>query len=325
MVNTDGDAIMGFSGSHSNQYAAAYYTGRSASDSPGEMSPPVLLKEGEATYNLIDGYGRNRWGDYSLCSLDPVKQTLWTVQEYAHSHNESGTNRWGTWIGELAFNQPPETPNNPDGPEVWAQFIDTTFTSTTTDPEEESIYYLFDWGDGNNSGWIGPYGSGQTGEAAHNWTELGEFEVKVKAKDDYDVQSDWSEPATITIVENQSPEKPIITGPKTGAPRVLLTYKFVAEDPEGNDIFYMVSWGDGHYMPYTGPYASGEEVTFSHSWSKEGDYTINAKAKDEYGSKSLQSSFRLSITKTRAVYTPFQWFLQQHPHLFPIIRLLLQR
>jgi hypothetical protein len=325
MVNADGDAIMGFSGSHSNQYAAAYYTGRSASDPPGEMAPPVLLKEGEATYNLIDGYGRNRWGDYSLCSLDPVRQTLWTVQEYAHSHNESGTNRWGTWIGELAFNQPPEIPNKPDGPEVWAQFIDTTFTSTTTDPGEESIYYLFDWGDGNNSGWIGPYGSGQTGEAAHNWTELGEFEVKVKAKDEYDVESDWSEPATITIVENQPPEKPIITGPKSGKPSVLLTYKFVAEDPEGNDIFYMVSWGDGHYIPYTGPYASGEEVTFSHSWSKEGDYTINAKAKDEYGSKSLQSSFRLSITKTRAVYTTFLNFLQNHPNLFPILRQILLR
>jgi len=87
MVNAGGDAVMGFSGSHSGQYAAAYYTGRSASDPPGEMAPPVLLKAGEATYNLIDGYGRNRWGDYSLCSLDPTNKTFWTIQEYAHSHN----------------------------------------------------------------------------------------------------------------------------------------------------------------------------------------------------------------------------------------------
>jgi len=29
--------------------------------------------------------------------------------------------------------------------------------------------------------------------------------------------------------------------------------------------------------------------------------------------------------KPRTVNTPFQWFLQQHPNLFPILRLLLQR
>ncbi len=100
MVNAGGDVVMGFSGSHSGQYAAAYYTGRLADDPPGEMAPPALLKIGEASYNLIDGSSRNRWGDYSLCSLDPTdEQTFWTIQEYAQSHNGSGENRWGTWIG----------------------------------------------------------------------------------------------------------------------------------------------------------------------------------------------------------------------------------
>jgi hypothetical protein len=144
-------------------------------------------------------------------------------------------------------------------------------------------------------------------------------------RDQFGVPSNWSEPVNISIVENEPPEKPTISGPKSGNTRKLLTFKFKSTDPEGHDLYYMVTWGDGHYMDYTGPYANGEEVTFSHAWSEVGDYTIIAKAMDQYGAKSPQNSFRLSITKTRAVYTPFIKFLQDHPNPFPILRLLLQR
>jgi len=212
MVNAGGDVVMGFSGSHSGQYAAAYYTGRLANDPPGVMAPPVLLKAGEASYNLIDGYGRNRWGDYSLCSLDPTnEQTLWTIQEYAHSHNESGENRWGTWIGELAFNRPPETPDAPDGPDEGVTGVEYTFTAVTSDPDGDQIYYMFDWEDGNDSGWVGPYNSGQTGNASHIWEAAGDFPVKVKAKDDYG-ESDWSPEHTITIIAGPKLDISIITG-----------------------------------------------------------------------------------------------------------------
>ena len=98
-VNSRGDVAMGFSGAHGGQYAAAYYTGRLAVNAPADMAEPVRLRVGEAPQNNIDSYGRNRWGDYSLCTLDPTDElTLWTIQEYAHSENI-----WGTWIGQLLF------------------------------------------------------------------------------------------------------------------------------------------------------------------------------------------------------------------------------
>ncbi|UCF13361.1 MAG: PKD domain-containing protein [Thermoplasmatales archaeon] len=211
MVNAGGDVVMGFSGSHSGQYAAAYYTGRLANDPPGVMAPPILLKAGEASYNLIDGYGRNRWGDYSLCSLDPTNQTLWTIQEYAHSHNDSGVNRWGTWIGELAFNRPPDTPDTCYGPDEGVTGVEYIFTALTSDPDGDQIYYMFDWGDGNDSGWVGPYNSGQTGDASHVWEAVGDYPVKVKAKDDYG-ESNWSPEHTITIIAAPKLEIGIIRG-----------------------------------------------------------------------------------------------------------------
>ena len=97
MVNIDGNAVMGFTGSSSAQYASAYYTGRLAADPPNEMAPPAILKAGNGPQNNIDGYGRNRWGDYSYTTLDPVgERIMWTIQEYGHS-----TNYWGTWVGAL--------------------------------------------------------------------------------------------------------------------------------------------------------------------------------------------------------------------------------
>ncbi|TWT45536.1 hypothetical protein RAS1_19620 [Phycisphaerae bacterium RAS1] len=95
MVNSAGNAVMGFTGTSASQFAGCYYTGRITSDPPGEMATPILFKSGDNQYNLIDSFGRNRWGDYSMTTLDPVDQlTMFTVQEYARST----INTWATWV-----------------------------------------------------------------------------------------------------------------------------------------------------------------------------------------------------------------------------------
>ena len=99
-VNQRGDAILGFSGSNSQTFGSAYYSGRLDSDPASQTSPPTLYKAGEASYQIVDGAGRNRWGDYSLTSVDPADDlTFWTAQEYA----ESPDNNWGTWIARLEY------------------------------------------------------------------------------------------------------------------------------------------------------------------------------------------------------------------------------
>ena len=101
MVNEAGSAAMGFSGSNADRYAGAYYTGRRATHPPGEMAPPARYKAGGAPQNNFDSFGRNRWGDYSYTTLDPVDETtIWTIQEYAHSDGPS-LSIWGTYIAAL--------------------------------------------------------------------------------------------------------------------------------------------------------------------------------------------------------------------------------
>ncbi|KYK23836.1 hypothetical protein AYK24_00975 [Thermoplasmatales archaeon SG8-52-4] len=212
---------------------------------------------------------------------------------YFEAYNLNGDPSLKIWINNPS--NPPETPTKPDGPDAWTQYVETTFTSITTDPDGDDIYYLFDWGDGTDSGWIGPYQSGQTGEAAHTYEDLGTFEIRAISKDSYNALSDWSEPHTISIVENEPPEGPTIDGQSWGLGGKKYDFNFVSTDADGHDIYYKVSWDDGEDTGWLGPYSSGEEITLEHSWNQKGEYWIKAWAKDILDGESTQSSFKITI------------------------------
>jgi len=54
-------------------------------------------------------------------------------------------------------------------------------------------------------------------------------------------------------------------------------------------------------------------------------YKIRCKAKDIYGLESDWGELEVIMPRNRAINTPFLHFLQNHPNMFPILRLLLQR
>jgi hypothetical protein len=60
------------------------------------------------------------------------------------------------------------------------------------DLDDDYIHYLIDWGDGNISGWIGPYNSSEAIVKNHTWEEKDNYLVKVKAKDIYNAESNWT-------------------------------------------------------------------------------------------------------------------------------------
>jgi hypothetical protein len=110
------------------------------------------------------------------------------------------------YIGSLfepEDNQPPEKPEAPTGEISGLPGDDFDYrASKTTDPNDDLIMYLFDWGDSTDSGWIMP-GLGFNVKASHNWTEEGNYEVKVKAMDQYGTESEWSDPLTVTMPKNK--------------------------------------------------------------------------------------------------------------------------
>jgi fimbrial isopeptide formation D2 family protein len=88
--------------------------------------------------------------------------------------------------------------------------------------------------------------------------------------------------AWVFVEVNHAPRPPYINGPDEGGTWDELRFEIIAKDPEGDDVFYYIDWGDGNENNWIGPYSSGQEVDIIHVWEEAGEYTIKAKAKDIY-------------------------------------------
>jgi hypothetical protein len=92
--------------------------------------------------------------------------------------------------------------------------------------------------------------------------------------------------------KNSAPEAPAIQGPLSARPADALTYVFSSTDPDGDSVFFMISWGDGAQTQWSPATASGSDYTQAHSYSDSGTYYVKAKAKD---GKDLESAWSDSI------------------------------
>jgi hypothetical protein len=296
-------------------------------------------------------YGMPAWNDPydgSSQSLDCFFTTHVTSGEYtqgaAHqwSLREMYTNglwyynyyemfEWGAlWgnpdlsMGSVSTSNPPATPTLPSGPTHGVRNVEYVFSSSTSDPDGDQIYFMFNWDDGTSSAWLGPYASGSTISASHSWSALGNYTIKVKAKDINGATSDWSQPLTITIVLNDAPNTPTISGPGTGVPGKIYLYKLQTSDINGDDVYYFVDWGDNTTSEWIGPYNSGVQVTTTHSWSEQGTYSVKVKAKDVPGDESDWGTLDVIMpTDYKFSFNAFlQHILGMFPHMFPILRYL---
>jgi hypothetical protein len=103
-------------------------------------------------------------------------------------HNES-----------IMLNQRPEKPGQPIGPNQGKPNTNYLFKASTTDPDGDTLFYNFSWGDGTYSDWIGPCNSGAVATTQHAWAKKGTFNVTVKARDDKGQESDWSDPFSVIM------------------------------------------------------------------------------------------------------------------------------
>ena len=110
-------------------------------------------------------------------------------------------------VGRVTTQPPPNNP--PDKPSLFGPTsgnsgTEYTFSSNTSDLDGDQVYYQFDWDDGTTSYWQGPFVSGTLVEESHSWADKGIYSVRVKAKDDFSGESDWSDPLIMTITKNKA-------------------------------------------------------------------------------------------------------------------------
>ena len=124
-------------------------------------------------------------------------------------------------------------------------------------------------------------------------------------------------------IEPDAPDAPIISGISEGAPGEEYEYTITTTDPQGDDVYYYVSWGDGTIDEWMGPYNSSEEVSINHTWSKKGKYEIRARAKDTVGLRGAIGSFSVTMPKSKSQGLWFLRWLERFPNVFPILRYML--
>jgi hypothetical protein len=83
-----------------------------------------------------------------------------------------------------------------------------------------------------------------------------------------------------------SPTDPDFSGPNTGIAGETIEFTMVSTDPEGDDIYYYVDWGDNSTSEWIGPYLSGEEITVNHTWETDDTFEVRAKAMDTHYAES---------------------------------------
>lgn len=105
-----------------------------------------------------------------------------------------------------------------------------------------------------------------------------------------------------------APSAPEITGPTEGKSGECYNYTIVSTDPDGDDIYYCINWGEKSYQipmgPWVpsvleeiGPFPSGEEITINHTWTQSDSYTIKVIARDTNNLVSPWSTLSVSMPK----------------------------
>jgi hypothetical protein len=126
--------------------------------------------------------------------LDEPQPLLYPPRPPSNPYPEDGANNVSTdvifsWTG--GEDNPPDTPiitgetNGKVGEEY--QYC----INPVVDPDGDMIWVFFDWGDDTDTGWLGPYVSGEQVCANHSWDEKGDYTIKARLRDDYGALSDW--------------------------------------------------------------------------------------------------------------------------------------
>jgi hypothetical protein len=148
----------------------------------------------DLTHNVIHYYYHHNYEDVWEINLDELFE--YGVQTYD--------------VLDVFNNHEPSKPNRPIGPNTGSVNIEYEFSCTALDIDGDQLFYKWDWGDGNISGWFGPYDSGELCQVSHTWMSEGQYQVKAMARDTNTGKSDWSEPLSISMPKSKDIQFPLI-------------------------------------------------------------------------------------------------------------------
>jgi len=224
-------------------------------------------------------------------------------------------------------NNPPNQPNNPypvDGATVTNIEVDISWSCS--DPDGDNLMYdvYFEANDPNPDVLV----SNDQIQTAYDPGVLDTgttYYWQIIATDEHGATKPGPIWNFITDEEiNYPPNSPSIKGPVNLKINEEGTFTVSATDPESDQVYFLMDWGDGS-INWDGPYNSGQEVNYKHTWISENTYKIKVKAKDTYDAESSWSELEVSVPRTRIrANNLLNDFFNRFTNLFPILKILIQ-
>jgi len=174
------------------------------------------------------------------------------------------------------------------GGEPYEGLVDEEITfdgSSSYDPDGEIVEWFWDFGDGT---------VGTSEIITHSYPDPGIYFVELLVTDD-----DGAENCYVTKIvirhPNRPPTDPVVNDSiSPGITNTKYTFTVVSTDPDGDDIRYIVYWGDGT-CDETSLLPNGTITPLSHKWSLPGAYIVNITAVDENNASSGITTLKVKI------------------------------
>jgi len=182
------------------------------------------------------------------------------------------------------------------------------------DKDNDILYSTGYKGDSNGGGALGTLDLNDG-----HYTKIGDFPI-----------GNMGCPSQITClaipygIPNEKPTKPKIEGPPSGRYGTEICWTFQSDDPNGDQLKYVIDWGDKS-TDETDCYPANEAVEACHIFEKPGKYRIIAYAQEcPDGLKSENTMKEVSIPRARTVYYPiFLRLFERFPNTYFLLKTLL--
>ena len=122
----------------------------------------------------------------------------------APADDDNGEDSGSVYIFKRGENQPPNPPII-HGPSICKVRTACPYNFTSEDPDGDDVSYYVRWSYGDITNWTDFQASGPPGyTVSHSWDVKGVYIISAKAKDNYGLESDWSDEFEVTVPRDRA-------------------------------------------------------------------------------------------------------------------------
>jgi hypothetical protein len=164
------------------------------------------------------------------------------------------------------------------------------FFTTSTDPGDLSVCYVFDWGDGSTTT-TGYFASGDTGYCAHGFDDTRVHYIRVRARNEKGSSSGWS--PSLCFRQTHPPQlADTMTGLRRWAVGRWYHTSVRVTDPDADSVAVKFIWDDSLTTGWSALIPSGSTICDSCKWSTMGPHAVRVALKDKGCTVSCPSEIK---------------------------------